>query len=547
MRQLWAIAGSLFLAVSTTPPATVQIPFLPNFQPQSPSNNSDKDKIVSGWIQLDGRRLFQVAEPKANFPERLQQIQQNLDRISQDYFQQTSISLEVQIRSLQRQNKNIPVIYVSGEYLLTVTNQDANLERLETSTKANQVRAVLQQALQQGKQERQTQFLVSRGQLAAEIGLVMISTSFGLYLFWRCRLKLHSPKTISPASPAAYPIANQLHQQQHQNFKEVQQRLFQLAQIAIWGGGTIVILGLFPYTRWLQGRILTILQIPLRVAVVGLGTYIAIRLSYVLIDRFATAFASGILLTPETSQRLQLRFSTISVISKSIITFAWVAIGFVLFLMALGIDTAPLLTGVGLIGVALSLASQNLIKDMVNGFMIIIEDQYAIGDVIAVGNVGGLVEKLNLRITQLRDSEGRLITIPNSEIKTVSNLSSSWSRADLNIPVAYNADIDQALKLIETVALEMSSEPQWQSQILETPDILGVEQFGDRGVVIRVWIKTQPLKQWAVAREYRRRLKIAFDEAGMPIPLPQESLWVNDAQLLQSRSNDKGFTSDGGK
>ncbi len=93
----------------------------------------------------------------------------------------------------------------------------------------------------------------------------------------------------------------------------------------------------------------------------------------------------------------------------------------------------------------------------------------------------------------------------------------------------------------------MSTEPEWQSQILETPDILGVEQFGDRGVVIRVWIKTQPLKQWAVAREYRRRLKIAFDRAGMPIPVPQEALWVNDAQFLQSRSNDKGFTSDGGK
>ena len=187
-----------------------------------------------------------------------------------------------------------------------------------------------------------------------------------------------------------------------------------------------------------------------------------------------------------------------------------------------------------------ALASQNLIKDAINGFLIILEDQYALGDVIAVGNVTGLVEKLNLRITQLRDAEGRLITIPNSEIKIVANLSSRWSRADLSIPVAYQADVDQALKLIETVALDMDKDPQWQEEILETPQVLGVENFSDRGLMIRVWIKTQPLKQWDVAREYRRRLKIAFDQIGIAIPVPQQAIWLNDAQLLKYQSDGKG-------
>jgi len=184
-----------------------------------------------------------------------------------------------------------------------------------------------------------------------------------------------------------------------------------------------------------------------------------------------------------------------------------------------------------------ALASQNLIKDAINGFLIILEDQYALGDVIAVGNVTGLVEKLNLRITQLRDAEGRLITIPNSEIKIVANLSSRWSRADLSIPVAYQADVDQALKLIETVALDMDKDPQWQEEILETPQVLGVENFSDRGLMIRVWIKTQPLQQWNVSREYRRRLKVAFDQAGIQIPFPQQAIWVNEAQSLKSESN----------
>ena len=195
----------------------------------------------------------------------------------------------------------------------------------------------------------------------------------------------------------------------------------------------------------------------------------------------------------------------------------------------LGIDIIPLLAGASLVGVALSLASQSLIKDAINGFLIIVEDQYALGDVITVGDVGGLVENLNLRITQVRDSEGRLITIPNSEIKIVANLSSRWSRADLTIPVAYQTDVDQALKLIETVGLDMDKDARWEHQIIEPPQVLGIENFGDRGLIIRVWIKTQPLKQWDVAREYRRRMKVAFDKAGISIPVLQQSVWLNSA------------------
>lgn len=280
--------------------------------------------------------------------------------------------------------------------------------------------------------------------------------------------------------------------------------------------------------------ILAALQIPLILCVVALLTYVVICFSYALIDRFTSALvSSGTFLAPETSERLQLRVSTISGVTKSITTIAWLIVSTLLALMLLGVNVIPLLAGASLIGVAVSLASQSLIKDAINGFLIILEDQYALGDVINVGNVGGLVENLNLRMTQIRDSEGRLITIPNSEIKIVANLSNRWSRADLSIPVGYQSDIDSCLKLIEHVALEMDEDPQWQEQIVEKPKVLGVENFGDRGLIIRVWIKTQPLKQWDVAREYRRRLKIAFDEAGISIPLPQQAIWVNDNNSLK--------------
>ncbi len=248
---------------------------------------------------------------------------------------------------------------------------------------------------------------------------------------------------------------------------------------------------------------------------------------------------SGVLLNTEASRRMELRVSTFSGVTKSIITGIWLVVGILLSLLSLGIDIVPLLAGAGLIGVAVSLASQSLIKDAINGFLIIFEDQYALGDVIAVGDVGGLVENLNLRITQLRDAEGRLITIPNSEIKVVANLSSRWSRADLTIPVAYENNIDDAMELIKQVGSQMNQDPLWKRQILEMPQVLGIDNFGDRGLMIRVWIKTLPLKQWEVGREFRRRLKIAFDQAGFSIPVPQQGIWLNEGQLLHSKINGK--------
>jgi small conductance mechanosensitive channel len=528
-----AIAGSMVFAIASVPKATAQIPFLPHLEtPSSLSNDSD-NKIVSGWIYLDGRRLFQIADSKNNFSERLQNIQQNLHEITQNFFRSSEPSIKVKVRTLNE----LPVIYVNNRYLMTITPEDARLRQGSLLTSANQITNVLQEDLQLGKQERQTQFLIQQGTIAAASLLAMMLLSWGLRR-WQRHLKYDLLQPIPSTSPTAKLITKQLNQQQHQHLQEVKKRLFQLTQTGIWGSGTFMILGLFPYTRALQVGILSAAQIPLKLCIVGLGTYVAVRLSYALIDRFtSTIVSSSALLTPETSERLQLRVSTFSGVTKSITTISFVGVGILLALISLGIDIVPLLAGAGLVGVAVSLASQNLIKDAINGFLIILEDQYALGDMITVGTVGGLVENLNLRMTQVRDSEGRLITIPNSEIKIVANLSSRWSRADLTIPVSYQTDVDEAWKLIENVALEMNQDPIWQHKILETPKVLGIETFGDRGLMIRLWIKTQPLKQWDVAREYRRRLKVVFDRAGIHIPVPQQANWINDNHLLNLPDN----------
>lgn len=539
--------SSIVVTVGVMPQATAQIPFIPNLQPPNLRSSDSDNRTVTGWVYLDGRRLFQITAPRANITERLENIQQNLNQISQNYFQNPDANLDVQVKT----ENGLPVIYVNNRQLMTITDQDARLRQVDALTLAKQISESLQEQLEQAKQEREPEFLVRQGAIAVGCGLTILAISWGLTQ-WKNRSQRNSIQqqlASATASPTARPITLQLNQQQQSHIQEVQKRLHQITQIGIWGGGGLFLLGLFPYTRSLQLGIFLGLQIPVKLGAVAIGTYVAVRLSYVLIDRFTSAFvSSSALLTPETSERLQLRVSTISGVTKSIVTIVWLGVGILFALVSLGIDVVPLLAGAGLVGVAVSLASQNLIKDAINGFLIILEDQYALGDVISVGTVGGLVENLNLRMTQVRDAEGRLITIPNSEIKIVANLSSRWSRADLTIPVDYQTDIDKALNLIKKVALDMDNDPEWQHKIVETPQVLGIDNFGDRGLLIRVWIKTQPLKQWDVAREFRRRLKIALDHAGISIPVPQQTIWVNDAQMLvspESRVKDEHSTVNG--
>ncbi|MEQ9356389.1 mechanosensitive ion channel family protein [Coleofasciculus chthonoplastes] len=541
----WTIVGSIALAGWVISPVQAQIPGLPdvNLPTPNPLKQQSEDTADSGCVRLDGRCLFEIAAPKSELPQRIQEIEQRLQDISQTYFKNESAELE--FRQELDQPSSLPEIYVSltdeednrfkEVRLMSVTNQDANLTGVPIETRADEIIKQLEQQLPQEKQERQPDVLRNRVGIAVGTGVAMIVASLLIYR-WESRLK-RSKQLLEPSESNAEPISTQLHQNQQRNVKEVVHRLLQLTQGVIWVGGSLFILSLFPYTRPLQVLILASFRIPVRVGIVGLGTYVIIRLSYALTDRFSSAIARNHLLTPESAQRSQLRVSTVSGVTKNIITLSFSAIGLLVALAAIGIDIGPLLAGAGIIGLGLSLASQNLIKDAINGFFILLEDQYAVGDVIAVGDVGGFVEMINLRITQLRDAEGRLITVPNGEVRIVANLSSNWSRADLNIPVTYQADVDKALDLVRQVAHEMLMTQMWRERILDQPDILGVDNFGDRGFIIRVWIKTQPLKQWEVAREFRRRLKVAFDEAGILLSVPQQALWFNNTLPTQSLSN----------
>ena len=214
-------------------------------------------------------------------------------------------------------------------------------------------------------------------------------------------------------------------------------------------------------------------------------------------------------------------------------------IALLMILGELGIQLGPLLATAGIGALAIGFGAQSLVKDVISGFFILLENQYRIGDVIEVAGVSGLVESVSLRRTVLRDLEGKVHTIPNGEIKVVSNLSKGWARSVLDVNISYRENVDQVIDLLSQVGKELVAEEPYKSAILEPLQILGVERFGESHLTIRILVKTAPLKQWEVGRELRRRIKYRFDEKGIQIPFPYRILLQEEAEkksLQQSKS-----------
>jgi moderate conductance mechanosensitive channel len=229
--------------------------------------------------------------------------------------------------------------------------------------------------------------------------------------------------------------------------------------------------------------------------------------------------------------RAAMRAETLGNVLRSVASLViWVAAVFVAVgsLRTTNIELGPLIAGAGIVGVALGFGSQSLVKDFLSGIFMLIEDQYGVGDIVDVGPATGVVEGITLRTTRLRDVEGVLWHVPNGEISRVGNLSQQWSRSLLDIPVAYNTDLDEAIDIIKRTADELWHDRAWRGLILEEPDVWGVEAFADSAILIRVVLKTVPAQQWAVSRELRMRVKAAFDDAGIEIPFPQQTIWVRD-------------------
>lgn len=220
-----------------------------------------------------------------------------------------------------------------------------------------------------------------------------------------------------------------------------------------------------------------------------------------------------------------LRIKTIVKLFSWLGTIILVAIVIYMVLADFGFDVAPLLAGAGIIGLAFGFGGQYLIRDIINGFFILLEGQYRINDVVQIGDFGGLVESINLRITTLRDLEGRVVIIPNGEVKTVINFTKEFAHALFDIGVAYKENVDRVMEVIKELGAQMRKDPYFGRLILEDLEMLGVDGFGDNAVSIKFRIKTFPIRQWEVAREFRRRLKNRFDELGIEFPFPHRTLY----------------------
>ena len=190
------------------------------------------------------------------------------------------------------------------------------------------------------------------------------------------------------------------------------------------------------------------------------------------------------------------------------------------------IDIGPILAGAGILGLAVSFGAQSLVKDVISGFFILFENQFAIGDVIEVAGKSGVVERMTLRVVVLRDAEGIMHVVPNSEIKVVSNKTRGWSRAVVDVGVPYDESVDRALEVLRDEAAQFSTDKTWGSQLDGPVEVLGVESLSDSAVVLRTMIRTQPGSQWTVAREFRRRIKNRFDQEKLEIPFPQRRVHV---------------------
>jgi small conductance mechanosensitive channel len=255
-------------------------------------------------------------------------------------------------------------------------------------------------------------------------------------------------------------------------------------------------------------------------------SFVVIRVARIVINRSRDRIA---LKTREDIEKAK-RTETLAGLFEKTIRAIILTAASLMVLESLGINIGPLLAGAGVIGLAVGFGAQSLVKDVISGFFILLENHMNVGDVVGIAGKDGVIESINLRVTTLRDYSGNVHIIPNGQISVLTNMTKEFSRAVLEIGVAYKENVDEVMQLMKTVAGEMADDPDFSDRILGPMEMSGLDSFGDSSVNIKARIDTRPCEQWNVAREYRRRLKKAFDEKGIEIPFPHVTLYAGEGE-----------------
>lgn len=262
--------------------------------------------------------------------------------------------------------------------------------------------------------------------------------------------------------------------------------------------------------------------------VLGLG-WLTIRFLKSGLTQVEVGMARAGLAAGTDAEATKQRAATLTGILRTILlTLVWSVI-IIELLEQVGLDIRPILAGAGILGLAVGFGAQNIVRDLISGFFVILEDQIRLGDVAIINGTSGQVEGITFRTITLRDFSGVVHTFPSGTITTLSNMTKGWSAFVLDMGVAYKEDIDRVAELMRQVGEDLQAEPAFANKFVAPIEIVGVDNFADSAVTLRIRIKTRPLEQWIVGREYRRRVKIAFDAAGIEIPFPHQTLYMGEA------------------
>lgn len=259
----------------------------------------------------------------------------------------------------------------------------------------------------------------------------------------------------------------------------------------------------------------------LRIVIIIILMLIVLRIAKVLSNRVIVLFRKQ-----QSDEEARKRADTLGSLIRYILSIAIFITAAVMILDEIGIQIGPILAAAGVVGVALGFGAQSLVRDVISGFFIILDDEIRVGDVVKAAGHDGMVEHVNLRLTVLRDFAGNVHYIRNGQIDIVTNMTKDYSRYVFDIGVAYRENVDEVSEVIKEVDKELRSDPSFASDILEPIEVFGLDRFGDSALIIKARTKTKPIKQWRVAREFNRRLKAAFDAKDIEIPFPHVTVYA---------------------
>jgi len=535
--------------------------------PSSPRIFSVGD-IEFAPIHLDGFSLFQIASPRVSSSEsalndHLSPIKRRVQRIETNLYHLINLGFDPKTLDVRPSIlNNLTVIVASDgaelaqQVILTVTEIDAQIDSSSVEELAQRWSQIIHTALIEAQQTRQPEARKRQILTVTAIALGMVLLSLLLmrsqkilkkrfHTFQKKLKEEIASVSVRPSKEATlnanlFPqplellaaFRKQANLQQKLTLNIWLRRLEAIGLLSIWFGGITMILYIFPETR-LGGR--SLLLIPLRIFIIWLVlTFMSLLVNFYVNYKLQEWVEEADLFS-ENYQRRLLRVPTLLDVSRGMISFSSWCLGIICFLAWKGAFPSSLLTGAGLIGAALTFAFQNLLKDWINGLLIITEDQYAVGDMLEFQGLIGMVENMSLRATQIRlGTDGRLMTIPHNQIMVAHNLTKDWSRVNFLIDVAYDTDSSSVMALMEEVSRTMAVDPQWQEDIIEPVTMIAVDQVSHAGIQLIMRITVKRLRQWDVEREFRRRLKLAFDEQGIQIGVPKQILSIPNSDFKQN-------------